>query len=53
VGEGFGAEHGLFVQTSQKTLYPNPFSATAHTSHLQFFRFLGCVLVRPDAWRHS
>jgi hypothetical protein len=45
VREGFGTDYGLFASTPHGTLYPSPFSGTVHSNHLQFYEFLGRVLV--------
>ncbi|KAG0474138.1 hypothetical protein HPP92_015995 [Vanilla planifolia] len=40
----FNVEYGLFKETSDHLLYPNPGSGVIHEQHLQYFDFLGKLL---------
>ncbi|KAF8394715.1 hypothetical protein HHK36_020932 [Tetracentron sinense] len=40
----FDVQYGLFKETADHLLYPNPGSGMIHEQHLQFFHFLGSVL---------
>ncbi|KAL5700753.1 HECT-type E3 ubiquitin transferase [Ranunculus cassubicifolius] len=40
----FDVQYGLFKETSDHLLYPNPGSGLVHEQHLEFFHFLGIVL---------
>ncbi|KAF5192738.1 E3 ubiquitin protein ligase, partial [Thalictrum thalictroides] len=40
----FDVQYGLFKETSDHLLYPNPGSGLVHEQHLKFFHFLGLVL---------
>ncbi|GLJ07012.1 hypothetical protein SUGI_0055420 [Cryptomeria japonica] len=40
----FDIQYGLFKETSDHLLYPNPASGTIHAEHLQYFEFLGKIL---------
>ncbi|RVW26481.1 E3 ubiquitin-protein ligase UPL6 [Vitis vinifera] len=40
----FDVQYGLFKETADHLLYPNPGSGMIHEQHLQFFHFLGTVL---------
>ncbi|XP_058077263.1 E3 ubiquitin-protein ligase UPL6 isoform X2 [Magnolia sinica] len=40
----FDVQYGLFKETTDHLLYPNPGSGLIHDRHLQFFHFLGSVL---------
>ncbi|CAN6467252.1 unnamed protein product [Victoria cruziana] len=40
----FDVQYGLFKETSDHMLYPNPASGMIHEQHLQYFRFLGTIL---------
>ncbi|KAF8401270.1 hypothetical protein HHK36_012203 [Tetracentron sinense] len=40
----FDVQYGLFKETTNHLLYPNPGSGMIHEQHLQFFHFLGSVL---------
>ncbi|CAD5172340.1 unnamed protein product [Musa acuminata subsp. malaccensis] len=40
----FDVQYGLFKETPNHLLYPNPGSALVHEQHLQFFHFLGTLL---------
>ncbi|CAK9136438.1 unnamed protein product [Ilex paraguariensis] len=40
----FDVQYGLFKETADHLLYPNPGSGLIHEQHLQFFNFLGTVL---------
>ncbi|XP_057959070.1 E3 ubiquitin-protein ligase UPL6 isoform X2 [Malania oleifera] len=40
----FNVQYGLFKETADHMLYPNPGSGMIHEQHLQFFHFLGTVL---------
>lgn len=40
----FDVQYGLFKETTDHLLYPNPGSGLVHERHLQFFHFLGCLL---------
>lgn len=40
----FDVQYGLFKETVDHLLYPNPGSGLIHEQHLQFFHFLGCLL---------
>lgn len=42
----FDVQYGLFKETSDHLLYPNPGSGMIHEQHLQFFHFLGTVLAK-------
>ncbi|XP_074348317.1 E3 ubiquitin-protein ligase UPL6 isoform X2 [Apium graveolens] len=42
----FDAQYGLFKETTDHLLYPNPGSAMVHEQHLQFFHFLGTLLAK-------
>ncbi|KAM7279030.1 hypothetical protein ACFE04_006164 [Oxalis oulophora] len=40
----FDVQYGLFKETPDHLLYPNPGSGLSHEQHLQFFHFLGTLL---------
>ncbi|XP_043725409.1 E3 ubiquitin-protein ligase UPL6-like isoform X2 [Telopea speciosissima] len=40
----FDVQYGLFKETADHLLYPNPGSVLIHEQHLQFFHFLGSIL---------
>lgn len=40
----FDIQYGLFKETSDHLLYPNPASHMAYEDHLQYFEFLGKIL---------
>ncbi|GJR37050.1 E3 ubiquitin protein ligase UPL6 [Tanacetum coccineum] len=40
----FDMQYGLFKETIDHLLYPNPGSGMIHEQHLQFFQFLGIIL---------
>lgn len=40
----FDIQYGLFKETADHLLYPNPASGTIHPEHLQYFEFLGKIL---------
>lgn len=40
----FDMQYGLFKETTDHLLYPNPASGMIHEQHLQFFHFLGIIL---------
>ncbi|KAL4202208.1 hypothetical protein AMTRI_Chr02g262500 [Amborella trichopoda] len=40
----FDVQYGLFKETVDHLLFPNPASGMIHGSHLEYFRFLGNVL---------
>ncbi|KAK9288799.1 hypothetical protein L1049_017264 [Liquidambar formosana] len=40
----FDVQYGLFKETVDHLLYPNPGSGMIHEQHLQYFHFLGTVL---------
>ncbi|KAJ6429584.1 hypothetical protein OIU84_021061 [Salix udensis] len=42
----FDVQYGLFKETSDHLLYPNPGSGMLHEQHLQFFHFLGTLLAK-------
>ncbi|KAI9194675.1 hypothetical protein LWI28_008103 [Acer negundo] len=42
----FDVQYGLFKETSDHLLYPNPGSGMIHEQHLQFFHFLGTLLAK-------
>ncbi|KAK9934026.1 hypothetical protein M0R45_021191 [Rubus argutus] len=42
----FDVQYGLFKETSDHLLYPNPGSGMIHEQHLQFFHFLGILLAK-------
>ncbi|XP_057472155.1 LOW QUALITY PROTEIN: E3 ubiquitin-protein ligase UPL6-like [Actinidia eriantha] len=42
----FDVQYGLFKETSDHLLYPNPGSGMVHEQHLQYFNFLGTVLAK-------
>lgn len=42
----FDVQYGLFKETADHLLYPNPGSGLIHEQHLQFFHFLGTVLAK-------
>ncbi|XP_052208292.1 E3 ubiquitin-protein ligase UPL6-like isoform X2 [Diospyros lotus] len=42
----FDVQYGLFKETADHLLYPNPGSGMIHEQHLQFFHFLGTVLAK-------
>ena len=45
ISESFDPKFGLFVETPERTLYPNPASAIdAGPRHLEYFYFLGAIL---------
>ncbi|URE02384.1 HECTc [Musa troglodytarum] len=46
----FDVQYGLFKETPDHLLYPNPGSALVHEQHLQFFHFLGTLLGKPPGW---
>jgi ubiquitin-protein ligase E3 C len=42
----FDVQYGLFKETADHMLYPNPGSGMIHEQHLQFFHFLGSLLAK-------
>ncbi|KAL2341623.1 hypothetical protein Fmac_009563 [Flemingia macrophylla] len=42
----FDVQYGLFKETVDHLLYPNPGSGMIHEQHLQFFHFLGILLAK-------
>ncbi|WCJ23245.1 E3 ubiquitin-protein ligase UPL6 [Euphorbia peplus] len=42
----FDVQYGLFKETADHLLYPNPGSGMIHDQHLQFFHFLGTLLAK-------
>ncbi|GAB2265588.1 E3 ubiquitin-protein ligase upl6 [Dionaea muscipula] len=42
----FDIQYGLFKETADHLLYPNPGSGLTHEQHLQFFHFLGTILAK-------
>ncbi|KAK3029605.1 hypothetical protein RJ639_037922, partial [Escallonia herrerae] len=42
----FDVQYGLFKETTDHLLYPNPGSGMIHDQHLQFFYFLGTILAK-------
>ncbi|KAK2990179.1 hypothetical protein RJ640_014631 [Escallonia rubra] len=42
----FDVQYGLFKETTDHLLYPNPGSGMIHDQHLQFFHFLGTILAK-------
>ncbi|XP_030974239.1 E3 ubiquitin-protein ligase UPL6 [Quercus lobata] len=42
----FDVQYGLFKETTDHLLYPNPGSGMIHEQHLQFFHFLGTLLAK-------
>ncbi|KAH1208996.1 E3 ubiquitin-protein ligase UPL6 [Glycine max] len=42
----FDVQYGLFKETADYLLYPNPGSGMIHEQHLQFFHFLGTLLAK-------
>ncbi|KAF2312706.1 hypothetical protein GH714_039704 [Hevea brasiliensis] len=42
----FDVQYGLFKETADHLLYPNPGSGMIHEQHLQFFHFLGTLLAK-------
>ncbi|MBA0629250.1 hypothetical protein Godav_023835 [Gossypium davidsonii] len=42
----FDVQYGLFKETADHLLYPNPGSGMTHEQHLQFFHFLGTLLAK-------
>ncbi|KAL9251575.1 E3 ubiquitin-protein ligase UPL6-like protein [Drosera capensis] len=42
----FDIQYGLFKETADHLLYPNPGSGLVHEQHLQFFHFLGTILAK-------
>ncbi|KAJ4871977.1 E3 ubiquitin-protein ligase UPL6 [Raphanus sativus] len=42
----FDVQYGLFKETADHMLYPNPGSGMIHKQHLQFFHFLGSLLAK-------
>lgn len=42
----FDVQYGLFKETSDHLLYPNPGSGLVHELHLQFFHFVGTILAK-------
>ncbi|VFQ60995.1 unnamed protein product [Cuscuta campestris] len=42
----FDIQYGLFKETADHLLYPNPGSGLIHEHHLQYFKFLGVVLAK-------
>lgn len=42
----FDVQYGLFKETVDHLLYPNPGSGLIHEQHLQFFEFLGSILAK-------
>jgi ubiquitin-protein ligase E3 C len=40
----FDVQYGLFKETADHLLYPNPASGLVHELHLQYFHFLGSLL---------
>ncbi|KAH9621963.1 hypothetical protein KSS87_001747 [Heliosperma pusillum] len=42
----FDIQYGLFKETADHLLYPNPGSGLVHEQHLQYFHFLGTILAK-------
>lgn len=42
----FDVQYGLFKETADHLLYPNPGSGLVHDQHLQYFHFLGTILAK-------
>ncbi|KAG9136757.1 hypothetical protein Leryth_004517 [Lithospermum erythrorhizon] len=42
----FDVQYGLFKETANHLLYPNPGSGLVHEQHLQYFHFLGTILAK-------
>ncbi|XP_074307347.1 E3 ubiquitin-protein ligase UPL6 [Silene latifolia] len=42
----FDMQYGLFKETADHLLYPNPGSGLVHEQHLQYFHFLGTILAK-------
>ncbi|XP_051127667.1 E3 ubiquitin-protein ligase UPL6 isoform X2 [Andrographis paniculata] len=42
----FDIQYGLFKETVDHLLYPNPGSGMIHDQHLQYFHFLGTILAK-------
>ncbi|KAK1317157.1 E3 ubiquitin-protein ligase UPL6 [Acorus calamus] len=42
--EAFNVQYGLFKETPNHLLYPNPGSGLIHEQHLDFFKFLGIII---------
>ncbi|KAK7388042.1 hypothetical protein VNO78_22844 [Psophocarpus tetragonolobus] len=42
----FDVQYGLFKETADHLLYPNPGSGMIHDQHFQFFHFLGTLLAK-------
>lgn len=42
----FDIQYGLFKETADHLLYPNPGSGLMHEQHLQYFHFLGTLLAK-------
>ncbi|GER31451.1 ubiquitin-protein ligase [Striga asiatica] len=42
----FDIQYGLFKETVDHLLYPNPGSGLMHEQHLQFFHFIGTILAK-------
>lgn len=42
----FDIQYGLFKETADHLLYPNPGSGLVHEQHLEYFRFLGTILAK-------
>ncbi|KAL9325697.1 hypothetical protein ACSQ67_006342 [Phaseolus vulgaris] len=42
----FDVQYGLFKETADHLLYPNPGSGMIHEQHFQFFHFLGTLLAK-------
>lgn len=42
----FDVQYGLFKETADHLLYPNPGSGMIHEQHLHFFHFLGSLLAK-------
>ncbi|CAH9080391.1 unnamed protein product [Cuscuta europaea] len=42
----FDVQYGLFKETADHLLYPNPGSGLIHEQHLQYFNFLGTILAK-------
>ncbi|XP_042055165.1 E3 ubiquitin-protein ligase UPL6-like [Salvia splendens] len=42
----FDIQYGLFKETADHLLYPNPGSGLVHEQHLEYFHFLGTILAK-------
>ncbi|XP_075085690.1 E3 ubiquitin-protein ligase UPL6 isoform X1 [Nicotiana tabacum] len=42
----FDVQYGLFKETADHLLYPNPGSGMSHDQHLHYFHFLGTILAK-------